>query len=233
MKYTVPDYLLQRASALPTHITLEPLFPAKGKLHLAPQSLRLQPLAVLQLFHRADKSGRKVKLENLRYRLLRGLKKTIRGIGSEGKKNVARKLMPEGCTSLPEYRRLKDWCSTLGSEVAGFAQLGNGPKVDSQRTSRLCAFTTYNNSYLRTVFQSSAIRLIYRLFISLVMSDRRPESLSKRLSISCCPPLTKHSESCVQKWSSLHAILSRYLGAEVPDPEESIEALESSVLKPS
>ena len=230
MKYTIPDYLFRRGCALPCHITLEPLFLPRGKPHPTPHSLGLQPLSVLQLFHRSDRSSRKVKLENIRYRLLRGLKKTLRGVMSEGHKKVAKKLLPENCSdSHPEYRRLKDWCAKLSREADAFAKLGNGPKVDSQRAPHHCTFTTYNNSYLRTVFQSPAIRLLYRLFINLIMSERKPESLAKRLAITCCRPPNSHTELCYQKWSSLHVVLSRYLGAEVPNPEETIESLESLV----
>ena len=188
----------------------------------------MQPIPVLQQFIRSDSSGRRVKLENLRYRLLRGMKKTIRGIISNGKKNVAKKLLPASCThDQPDFVKLKEWCCRLQTEAEEFARLGNGPKVDAQRCVRVCEFTTYNNSYLRAVFSSPAIRLLYRLFVNVILSDQHPDSLAKQLSIRCCAHSSAmHTQVCTEKWTALYTVLHRYLGAEVTDANETVESLE-------
>lgn len=172
----------------------------------------------LRLFTRADLShaDKPPKLENIRYRIMRTLKKTLRRIFE--RKNIKRRglLDVELKTGAGEelFKAFKSFAKEHRPELEPFSQLANGPKVDQSRRPQRTGFSTYNNSYMEHVFQSPQIRRIYLLFVSLVYSCDLAESLCKRFAINCCCG-GLHRAECQERWEAFKELLESYLGAKL------------------
>lgn len=175
--------------------------------------------ATLRLFTRADPkhASKPPKLENIRYRIMRTLKKTLRRIYE--RKNIKRRglldvEMKEGHGE-ELFREFKLFAKRNKQELERFSLLANGPKVDHSHRQQKTSFSTYNNSYLEHVFQSDQVRSIYLHFVGLLYSCDCVESLSKRFAINCCSGRA-HGAECRESWKAFKELLENYLGAKVP-----------------
>lgn len=166
------------------------------------------------------------KLENIRYRVMRTLKKVLRRIAA-GKSAGSRGLLQFQYNSgLGAYwfALMQEFAMNHEKSVLRFAELQNGPKVDQSKVSGNSRFSTYNNPYMDHVFSNYEIRVIYRLFVNLLFSDDRPHSLNTRFKILCCPKST-HGEECMEKWREFRKMMEDYLGAHIQSPDETIPEL--------
>lgn len=173
----------------------------------------------LRLFTRADPShaDKPPKLENIRYRVMRTLKKTLRRIFEH--KNIKRRGLLDVELKMgsgeESFKAFKSFAKENRAELERFSQLVNGPKVDQSRRPQRTGFSTYNNSYMEHVFQSAPIRQVYLLFVGLVYSCGLAESLSKRFAINCCCD-DQHRPQCQVRWEAFRELLDCYMGAKVP-----------------
>lgn len=237
-KYDFPLYLARQSSPLCTHISLEPLSPcqvspgSKALLHSsssdpavpakdteAQASAQSKTGNTLKLFKRLNTRHKNLspKLENIRYRVLRTLKKALRRIYT--KKDIK----PKGLMGVDLASELvaKQWLSFQGfamdfrCALEPFSQLKNGPKVDQARSPRTnTSFTTYNNAYISSIFQVAEVRKVYQLFVQVLFAESSCESLKHRFGMVCCTS-GLHWSVCEEKWKAFRDLLEGYLGANI------------------
>ena len=189
------------------------------------QSFRLRKCQeinqILKQFSRTINSHpRPPKLENLRYRVMRSLKKFIRRLLEE--KSVSKKgiLAISGQLDQKLMHTIQEYCKVHRSALADFAVLKNGPCVDHRRSGRKTGHNTYNNSYMREIFREREVREAYSLYVQLLFSRDQPEGLCKRFKVECCGE-SSHGDECGRKWGEFRKVLVEFLGAEVDGGEES------------
>lgn len=241
--YRVPRTILSHSKPLQTHVTLEPL-PEFASMRNTPSTCsgeakeHFEFLDYREETSTSKKPGRKItslnatlrlftrchpthshqppKLENIRYRIMRTLKKTLRRVYE--KKGIKRKGLMDFDVDLEvscgKLREFKEYARENREELEPFSQLVNGPKVDQSRRPQKPSFSTYNNSYLEHVFQNPTIRRIYGLFITLIYSNDQVQSLMKRFEMKCCEK-KEHFEGCGEKWKAFREVLDGYLGTKV------------------
>lgn len=234
-KYDFPLYLASQSSPLCTHISLEPLslcqsVPQSSDLHLAGSALPAPARDVgegegtqgkrtdtLKLFKRLDARHKNLspKLENIRYRVLRTLKKALRRTYTE-KGIKAKGLMGIDLTSesvSKQWHRFQDFARDFQTALEPFSLLRNGPKVDQARCPHAHAsFTTYNNAYISSIFQIAEVRHVYKLFVQVLFAESSCESLKRRFGMACCAN-GLHWIVCEEKWKAFRGLLEDYLGA--------------------
>ena len=237
--YEVPVALLRAQEALPTHVSLEPLLAARTGTQLGDSAGRLDTQTrqsrskrvgrkvskvnqVLRAFQRKQMSStyQPPKLENVRYRVMRTLKKVLRRL-SNGKPPGHKALLAMNYQSQAvavAFQRFREYAEYQGEIIREFYEVANGPKVDKGRLKeeRESRFFTYNNSYMMHIFAKAEIRLVYRLFIEFVFSENHPSSLNDRFNIWCCKS-SQHSAACISKWQSFRLMLDQYLGTDLPE----------------
>lgn len=157
--------------------------------------------------------ARPPKLENLRYRVMRSLKKFIRRLLQD--KEVSKKgLMAIQGELDPQVLDEMQECCQLHRKVLGdFSSLKNGPCVDHRRSGTKTGHNTYNNNYMREIFRQDEVREAYSLYIRLLFSRDQAENLCHRFKIQCCDGV--HDSTCEEKWKEFRRILVDFLGAEV------------------
>ena len=157
--------------------------------------------------------ARPPKLENLRYRVMRSLKKFIRRMLQD--KEVSKKglMAVQGELDYMVFDQIREYCQMHRDVLSDFASLKNGPCVDHRRSGAATGHNTYNNNYMREIFRKEEVREAYSLYIRLLFSRDQVENLCNRFKIRCC--LGRHSEECEGKWKEFKRILMDYLGAEV------------------
>lgn len=157
--------------------------------------------------------ARPPKLENLRYRVMRSLKKFIRRllqdkkVSKKGLMAIPGELDPEVLDQIQEY------CQLNRPVLTTFASLQNGPCVDHRRSGTNTGHNTYNNTYMREIFRQEEVRETYSLYIRLLFSRDQVHSLCNRFKIRCCEG--RHEEACEGKWREFKKILVDFLGADV------------------
>lgn len=229
VSYRFPEDIAREPRPLKTHISLEPLPAYKDSagaqvllteinLSQAPDPTLYPPSPpknTLRLFKRLEKkhSQTSPKLENLRYRILRGLKKLLRRVYAR-KSVLPKGLMAMDMTGTRVAEEMKEFSAlALGyGEVLGdFADLRNGPRVDQARTARSTEHITYNNAYVAQVFRKKEVRECYLRFVRLLFAENDCESLVKRFEMRCCEKGQHHWE-CDSKWRKLRQLLEAYFG---------------------
>ena len=178
---------------------------------------------MLRRFIRAQEGVRSQppKLENIRYRVMRTLKKVLRRLSIE-KTAGTRGLLQFPYHTGPAafwYRKMCSFSSANPRPISRFAELSNGPKVDQSKSISSSNFSTYNNPYMDFVFSTYEVRVVYRLFVNFLFADDRPSSLNQRFKILCCKGQT-HKEDCKEKWKEFRKMMEGYLGAKVQRAEE-------------
>lgn len=172
----------------------------------------------LRLFMRSDPAhmDKPPKLENIRYRVMRTLKKTLRRIFERKLIKWRGLLEMERGNEIVEKRLLefKQFARNHRSVLLDFSQLVNGPRVDQSRHPGDTTFSTYNNSYMEYVFQTPEVRAIYQLFVQLIYSEPSSASLSRRFSIRCCSG-PNHDSDCTASWDSFRKLLEGYMGTRI------------------
>ena len=172
----------------------------------------------LRLFTRSDPAyqTKSPKLENIRYRVMRTLKKTLRRLFE--RRTIKRKGLLEMQCKTDELDKcladFKQYARNHREVLEDFSQLINGPKVDQSRNPQSTTFSTYNNSYMEYVFQTPEVRSIYQLFIKLIYSVPESDSLSHRFFIKCCKS-EAHSSDCITRWEEFRRLLVEYMGTKV------------------
>ena len=170
---------------------------------------------VLKQFSRTIKEeSRPPKLENLRYRVMRSLKKSIRRLLQDKEVSTKGLMAMPGELEPQALSQIKEFCQLHQQALADFASLKNGPCVDHRRSGTTTGHNTYNNNYMREIFRQGEVRDAYSLYIRLLFSKDTPESLCKRFKVQCCG-LGVHSLACQEKWREFKRILVDFLGAEV------------------
>lgn len=237
--YAFPRDLAQQSSPLLTHISLEPLprFLLSATVQSASnvnketcednEETREQlnkpgkrgngQGEILKLFKRLKtrRKNQSPKLENLRYRVLRNLKKALRR--TYAKKAIkAKGLMGihlSRDTLVQEWSSFQAFASEFRLVLEPFSQLRNGPRVDQARHPHVTtSFTTYNNSYISSIFQAAEVRKVYQLFVKLLFAESNCESLRTRFGMMCCES-GLHWSQCEEKWGAFRGLMEGYLGA--------------------
>ena len=245
--YEVPAGVLVSGHPLPKHISLEPCDSLLAFLRTETSTGQYEEDGRPCLSESVRKPGRRVskenatlrkfvrdqegtpqppKLENMRYRVMRTLKKVLRRMAA-GKSAGSRGLLQfqyGNGLGAHWYSQMQEFTMNHQRSVLRFAELQNGPKVDQSKASGTSNFSTYNNPYMDHVFTSYEIRVIYRLFVNLLFSDERPLSLNQRFKILCCPK-SSHNEECIEKWAEFRTMMEDYLGAHIQSPDERIPEL--------
>lgn len=171
---------------------------------------------ILKQFSRTIKDeARPPKLENLRYRVMRSLKKFIRRLLQDKEVSTKGLMAMPGELDLELLAQIQAYCQVRKSALAEFSSLKNGPCVDHRRSGTTTGHNTYNNNYMREIFRQEEVREVYSLYIRLLFSKDTPDSLCKRFKIQCCSHI-HHSLTCEEKWREFKQILMDFLGAEVP-----------------
>lgn len=157
--------------------------------------------------------ARPPKLENLRYRVMRSLKKFIRRLLQD--KEVSKKglMAIQGELDPAVLDQIQEYCQLHREVLGNFSSLKNGPCVDHRRSGTSNHHNTYNNNYMREIFRREEVRETYSLYIRLLFSRDQVENLCHRFKIKCC--LGRHCEGCEGKWREFKKILMDFLGAEV------------------
>lgn len=246
--YVVPASVLSSSHPLPRHVSLEPCDQLLALIttqiatvteteedktnvpdvNRKPGRRISKENAILRKFVR-DQEGiapQPPKLENIRYRVMRTLKKLLRRLAvnkSPGSRGLLQFQYNLGQGAY-WYSKMQEYASSHHRTIYRFSELQNGPKVDQSRTTGTFGFSTYNNPYMDFVFSNYEIRVIYRLFVNLLFSDDRVQSLNQRFKVLCCQKTT-HSEECVEKWSEFRKMMEEYLGAHVATVSEEIPEL--------
>lgn len=170
---------------------------------------------VLKQFSRPIKEeSRPPKLENLRYRVMRSLKKSIRRLLQDKEVSTKGLMAMPGELDSQALSQIKEYCQQHQQSLTAFSSLKNGPCVDHRRSGTTTGHNTYNNNYMREIFRQGEVRDAYSLYIRLLFSKDTPESLCKRFKIQCCA-LGTHSAACQEKWREFKGVLVDFLGAEV------------------
>ena len=236
--YTFPRDLAQQSSPLLTHISLEPLPRLPSSATQSPLNVTKETCEdneeardqqnkpgkrgngqgeILKLFKRLKTRRKSLppKLENIRYRVLRTLKKALRR--TYAKKNIkAKGLMGIDLsrdTLAQEWNQFQAFASEFRVVLEPFSQLRNGPKVDqARRPNSATTFTTYNSSYISTIFQGAEVRKVYQLFVKVLFAESNCESLRNRFGMRCCESGLHWSE-CEEKWRAFRGLMEGYLGA--------------------
>ena len=171
--------------------------------------------AVLKQFTRNIKAeSRPPKLENLRYRVMRSLKKFIRRLLQD--KEVSKKglMAIKGDLDHFSLSEIKSYCERHRQALTDFSSLQNGPCVDHRRSGMKTGHNTYNNNYMREIFRQEEVRETYTRYIQLLFTKDQPDSLCHRFKIQCCPT-SLHDQVCSKKWLEFKNILLDFLGADV------------------
>jgi hypothetical protein len=157
--------------------------------------------------------ARPPKLENLRYRVMRSLKKFIRRLLQDKKVSKKGLMAISGELDPVVLDQIQEYCQLHRQVLTTFASLRNGPCVDHRRSGTNTGHNTYNNNYMREIFKQEEVRETYSLYIRLLFSKDQVESLCHRFKIRCCDE--RHSEVCEGKWREFRKILVEFLGADV------------------
>ena len=241
--YTAPMELIEKSEFVPRHISLEPLMRLAGvgtqngaggvserkRVGSGEKPTRKRVgrkiskvNQILRSFRREQisRTYQPPKLENVRYRVMRTLKKVLRRL-EKGKALGSKGLLALNYTAGPaaaSFEAFTDFARSHADAISEFSEISNGPKVDKGKlkAEHESRFFTYNNSYMEHIFSVVEVRTVYRLFVKFVFSDDRPSSLNDRFRIWCCTS-TSHDLTCVEKWRSFRTMLDQYLGANLPD----------------
>jgi hypothetical protein len=170
---------------------------------------------ILKQFRRKSNSELRLpKLENLRYRIMRSIKKLIRRLLHNQEISKKGLLAVPGGLDSASLSRIKDYCHANRSVLEQFSALQNGPCVDHRHLSIDTGHNTYNNAYMRAIFSQHEVREAYTLYIHLLFTRDQPDSLCRRFKMECCLRQS-HDDDCCKKWNSFKASLMDFLGAEV------------------
>lgn len=156
------------------------------------------------------------KLENIRYRTIRTLKKTLRRLFDRKAMQKTGLLAidqthPETASKVALF---KSYAKSNRLILAPFSDLTTGPKVDRIRHPNPTPFSTYNNEYMNHIFQTSQIRQIYRYFVSVIFSNSESSSLCRRFGMNCCAD-DNHQPGCREKWRLFEKMMEEFLGAKI------------------
>lgn len=243
--YRPPEAIFRTQVPLVTHVSLDPMLdllcqrlsvlsgstissdkdsepivdqPKRAKARKRPGRKVSDQSLILRKFLRMNKKRRSAppKLENIRYRVMRSLKKVVRRLATD------KTLKPKGLlqfalgnvSSVYWKEELATYIAENTEALLDFADVQNGPKVDQCVPNVESQFSTYNNRYLEWVFEKEEVRVAYQLFAKLVFADQSPDALNALFRVRCCRSQT-HDSTCQAKWTEFRSMVESYFGLNV------------------
>ena len=156
------------------------------------------------------KSSSQVKKEYLRVMLMRGHKKSIRGI-------LQNKLKIRALNGIVDCQLFlwddyKAHCLAHRDTLENISLTRNGPAIDRNFNSFVssnsdsCGSKTYKDLYCFQYFGNKTIRDSFVNYIQFLFGNRNIESLIERFDIVCCEK-SHHEDQCHKKWADLKAFI--------------------------
>ena len=157
-----------------------------------------------------NKNGKPLKGENIRYQIVRGMKKCARQLTTETSSD---KLPAKGIhqVDLRDAAQVKLWGNVkklVQSNQAAFALLGcteNGPSSDgkTKRTGSAASEKSCNDSYCKRFYSDPLVSQLHYHYIQLVYGEGpvKPRTLCQKLAAYCCNG--HHTAACEAVWKDV------------------------------
>ena len=127
------------------------------------------------------------KLEYLRCKLIRGLKKTMR--------LMLKRTLPRKSRFVSTYGKIQDWNKMLEFVEFHkdlFSELSSTKKMIPDRINK-----SYNQRFCQEFFSYQEVRAAFNIYISILFSNFDPQFLCKQFNFQCCLDLL-HTDNCLE-----------------------------------
>lgn len=201
-------YLIQAADFLPpldddsSHSTSEPSDSSSDSSHASKPGRHVLPDTQLLNSFMTTRNQRRLKKENLRICLYRGLLRCLK------KKDASTGMTQRINRKFEDYDPLY-YQSTLSNLYAYYDQYHGlidqtliNPSEFGERS--------YSSRFFSSVFHNPILKECMRKYIEFVFFDTRPEVMEQRLCVRCCPA-NEHVMECSGKWQAMKELCADQL----------------------
>ena len=152
-----------------------------------------------------EKSGKLLKKDNYRTKIIRAHKKAIRSALSP--KNSIKTLNRINNFNQKDYWKIfKNHAQQNSQHLEMISMTKYGPKSDGNKRKseeqKLMAHNSYNGKYCSDYFSCEVTRTSFSLYCDYVFMSRSCDEFIKMLNYFCCKD-NKHDESCEERWRML------------------------------